>query len=353
MANFKLTTDLFNIIDKVTSDFVTNNISVITSVVTPLIAMALIMSIIVEGLRTVLSGNGEPIGELVGKFIRYAIVISIASAGGWYQKDLANVAMKTPDEFSKSLVVKTGQKAEPEKMASTIDTILDAGMKVSKKAFDDGGIWSGAQILNLVLGGVIATVVLFVCGLGAAFILMAKVLLALAVSFGPLAIFLLLWDATKGIFDKWLGHIITYSMIIILYAAIFGLLLTIFRSVIDSTSGANSIPIMNSIFSSVLLGVVIYFVMKQIPDLAASLGSGISAQFKRSSRGGGNNSNNNSNNNVTNNNTTINNVPGAGTAGGTAGSAAAGAAGGAAGVAAAAVKEVGSAMQGMAKGSRR
>lgn len=356
MADFKFTTDLFNGIDKITAEFVANNIAVITSVVTPVIAAGLVLAIIVEGMRTLTTGDGEPIGELVGKFVRYAIIISIASAGGWYQKELANVAMKTPDEFSKSLIIKKGSSSSTE-MASTIDTVLNSGLAVSKKAFDNGGIWSGEEILNVLLGVVIAGVVLVVCGLGAAFIIMAKVLLSLAVSFGPLAIFLLLWDGTKGIFDKWLGSVITYGLIIVLYAAVFGLLLTIFKQVVDSANGTSNMPVMNAIFTSVLLGIVIYFVMKQIPDMAANWGSGINAQFRRWVRP--NKGDNNKSPGPgpaptsTANNTGAGTGSGAGAAG-AAGSAAAGAAGGPAGAAAAAAaKEVGAGMQGMAKGSRR
>ena len=356
MADFSFTTDIFNIIDTVTTNFVSSNLSVITSVVTPVVATGLVISLMLSGLHTMATGDGEPLGELIGRFIRYAIVISIASAGGWYQTDLANTALKTPDEFSKALITQ-GSSTSSTQMASTIDTVLNTGLKISKEAIDNGGIFSSQEMLNFLLGVVIAAVVLAVCGFGAAFILMAKVLLALTVSFGPIAIFCMLWDGTKAIFDKWIGSVITFGLIIIIYSAIFGLLLTIFKQVIDSANGASSIPVMNVIFSSVLLGIIIYFVMKQIPDLAASWGGGINAQFRRWGRGGGAGSGGGPKSApAPQPQPKSESKPGEGSPGAGAGAgagAAAGAGGGAAGAAASAAAQVGSAMQGMAKGSRR
>lgn len=56
---------------------------------------------------------------------------------------------------------------------------------------------SSSGLAAYAIGGImmIATVVLG--GLGAGFVIMAKILLAVTLCFGPIAIFCLLWGATK------------------------------------------------------------------------------------------------------------------------------------------------------------
>ncbi|WP_407210723.1 type IV secretion system protein [Enterobacter cloacae] len=60
---------------------------------------------------------------------------------------------------------------------------------------------------------------------------MAKVLLAISLCLGPIAIFCLLWNPTKGIFAKWMGTVINYSLVIVLLALVFGLLMSLLQMI--------------------------------------------------------------------------------------------------------------------------
>ncbi|WP_459610286.1 type IV secretion system protein, partial [Enterobacter asburiae] len=66
------------------------------------------------------------------------------------------------------------------------------------------------------------------CGLGSAFVIMAKVLVAIRLCLGPIAIFCLLWNPRKGIFAKWMGAVINYSLGIVLLALVFWMLMSLF-----------------------------------------------------------------------------------------------------------------------------
>lgn len=352
---YNATTQIFQYMDQVSQEFVSSNLAIIINTVTPVVALALTMSLMIQGVYTMMNGDGEPLTDLVQKFFRYAVICSIASAGGLYQQQLANVALKTPDEFASVLIIDGASGSnQQDAMASTIDKALEDGIKTAQQAFDAADIWSGAGLASLFLAAGVLISTIMICGIGAALILMAKFLLAIAVCFGPVFIFCLLFEALQDLFTKWIGSIINFGLITILLAAVFGLLMKFYsKAIAAAASATGDSPILVPIVTCGLLTVVSWFVLKQIPDLASSWGSGVAAAFKRgmSRKAGGGGGGGGG----------AGNAGGGGSpggkavdpsAGGGAGGGAAGAAGGAAGAAGAAASAATSGMRGMARGSR-
>jgi len=349
---YNATSQIFAYMDVVSKEFVASNLSVIIATITPLVSIALTMALTLEGAFKLWTGDGEPLTDLLKKFAFWGIILSIATAGGWYQKSLADVALKTPDEFAQILIVDKvkGGNAQNQ-VASTIDKALENGMKTAKKAFDNAGVTSGAGLASLILAAAVLLSTVLVCGIGAALILFAKFMMAIAVCFGPIFIMCLLFDSTRELFTKWIGSVINFALITILLSATFGLLMKFYgKAVASAADPAKDAPILVPIITCGVLTVVTWFVLKKIPELAASWGSGVTVAFQRGrplpgnqrggSGGGGAGSR----------------APGAGSgaaSGAAAGAASQAAAGAAAGPAGAAASAVGSAMQGMARGSRR
>lgn len=281
MATFDATTQIFNYMDTVVSGFVAANLSNVISYAAPIVALGLTMALMIEGLFLIGKPNGEPLSSLVNRFVRYAIVISFASAGGWYQTSLANVAMKAPDEFASVFIIngQSGANAESN-IASTIDKAMDDGLTVAKKAFENAGVFSGPGLASLMLGITVLIVTALMCGIGAGMILMAKVMLGIVVCFGPIFIFLLLFDSTKALFTKWIGSVINYGLVTVLLSAVFGLLMYFFKAAIAAAASANpDSPIMVAIVTCLLLCVISYFVLKEVPHMASSWGQGVSADI--------------------------------------------------------------------------
>ena len=96
---FSFTTDIFNYMDTVTKEFVASNLGIVISTISPVIGLALICKLTLDGLFTLARPHGEPLSSLIKKFIVWSMIISFASAGGLYQTQLADAAMKIPDEF--------------------------------------------------------------------------------------------------------------------------------------------------------------------------------------------------------------------------------------------------------------
>lgn len=341
---YNVTSQIFDYMDTVVAEFVASNLSVIIQTVTPLIGVALTMALMIRGVMGIVAPGEEPLTDLLQRFLGYALIISFASAGGWYQTEIANVALKTPDEFASVLIVNGESGGQTEKISSTIDKAIDKTLDTAKTAFENAGFTSGAGIASAFLGCMVLLTSAFVCGVGAGLILMAKFLLGITVCFGPIFIYCLLFDATKELFTKWIGSIINFSLVTILLAAVFGLMIKFYAAAIQAASSGDT-PILVPVFTASLLAVVSWFVLKNIPDMASSWGQGISSQFKQGRQrqvggGGGGGKENNGGGGGGGN-------AGGGAAGGAANAAAA-AAGGPAGAAAAAAGAAG----GKARGSR-
>lgn len=286
MATYNGTSQIFTYMDTVVSQFVSTNLSNVVSIAAPMVALGLTMALMIEGLFLMGRPNGEPLSSLVNRFMRYAIVISIASAGGWYQTKLANMAMRIPDELASVFVINGQSGANSQaKISNSIDQAMDNGLNVARKAFEGAGVMSGPNLANLILGVTVLFVTAIMCGIGAGLILMSKVMLGITVCFGPVFIFLLLFESTKTLFTKWMGSVINYGLVTALFSAVFGLLLYFFKAAVSAASADNpDAPIMVAIATCVMLLVITWFMLKEIPHMASSWGQGVAADIFRHMR---------------------------------------------------------------------
>ena len=268
-------TQIFSSIDNVTTEFVATNLSNVIAFVTPWIALGLTIALMAEGVSIMARPNGDPLAGLVTKFIRYAVIISIASAGGLYQTQIASTALSLPDKFANVLVLNGSSNQSDHQTASVIDNALDDGMKTAKRAFEAGG-WSSWS--PYFLGAAVLVVTVLMCALGAGLILMAKFMLAITVCFGPIFIFALLFRGTEALFGKWMGSLINYMLLTVLLAAVFGLMMSFFAKTISvAAHGSGEYSLLPLTISTALISAVSWFVMKAVPGIASSWGAGITA----------------------------------------------------------------------------
>lgn len=281
MATFNATSQIFSYMDTVVSQFVAANLGRIVTAVTPVVALGLTMSLMLEGLFILARPGNEPLTGLVERFVKYALIISIAGAGGWFQTSLADVAMKTPDEFASIFIINGASGSDQQnQIASVIDKAIDDGLNVAKTAFENASVMSGPGIASGFLGIAVIVCTVIMCGMGAGLIIMAKFMLGIAICFGPVFIFCLLFKGTSDLFSRWVGTVINYGLVTVLVAAVFGLLMHFYSSAIAAAAAPNaSSPILVSIMVCGLLTVVSYFVMKEVPHMATNWGNGVAADI--------------------------------------------------------------------------
>lgn len=287
---FTLVSDLYSIIDQVATEYAIENISNILAIVTPLVALGLVISLMIQGLFILATpGNGEPLSDLIKRFIRYAAIIGIAGAGGLYQTDLAHMALSLPDELSSQLYM-GGSGVSSDSMGSVIDSAATKGGVLAQEAFDNVGL-SGEGFASLYIGVHVLVSTFVLCGIGSAFILMAKLMLAIIVAFGPLFIFALMFDGTKQLFTPWIGALLNYVLVAVLVTSIFSIMNTFYEQVLTGALSDDDVSLISTVLSSGIIVIVTVFLLFKIPSLTSSLTSGIAATFDgyrgRGMKGGG------------------------------------------------------------------
>jgi len=289
MAGYTFTSDIFKYMDTVAQQFVADNLSNIISAVTPVIGLGLTISLIIEGVFSLAKPDGEPLNELFSRFAKWGIIISIASAGGMYQSTLANVALKTPDEFAGVLLINGSKGTQQSSIGSTIDKAIDDGLTIAEKAFKNAGVMTGEGIAFFVLGVTVLLSTTILCGLGAGFIIMAKLMLAIVVCFGPVFIFLLCFQSLKDLFGKWIASVINYGLVTVLMAMVFGLMMKFYQGVMNTMVAADPQGgIFTAVITCALLAVVSVIVMWTVPEIAQSWGNGVTTNIVEKYRDMGN-----------------------------------------------------------------
>lgn len=267
--------DLYSKIDQVATEFAIENMSNILEVATPIVGLALVLSLMIQGLYAMAQPGSEPLSGLLLRFFRYAMVISFAGAGGFFQADLASMALNLPDQLSSNIFM-DGQSASADSMGAVIDQAIEAGADLAKQSFENIGL-SGEGFASLVISVHIVACTFILCGVGAAFILMAKVLLAITVAFGPVFIFCLLFDNTKQLFTPWVGSLINYILTVVLVSSVFNLMVTFYNNLITNASTNDNVSFVSLILSSGIMLVVTLLIVFKIPSIASSWSSGITA----------------------------------------------------------------------------
>lgn len=266
---FTLVADIFAKVDGAITSMVSANVATIISDVTPLIATCLTIKLMVQGMYSAFNpGAGDSLSSLIKEYLSIALILSFATAGGWYQQELVNVALHLPDDFAGILSApnKVGASGVP----AIIDSGIEKGIKIVNTAWEAADVFSSSGLAAYAIGGImmIATVVLG--GLGAGFVIMAKILLAVTLCFGPIAIFCLLWGATKNIFARWLASVINYGLVVVILALVFGFIMQMFDNLLSSMNSDAAYSSITGSISALLLTVISVFVLFQIPQIAAT-----------------------------------------------------------------------------------
>ncbi|SEF11265.1 type IV secretion system protein VirB6 [Burkholderia sp. WP9] len=274
-------TQIFTYMDAVTTQIVAANVSRIIGWAAPLAALGLVIMLTVDGLAIMLRPTGEPLSQLVEKFIKYFAIVAIAGAGGLYATTLASTAMHLPDELG-SVLLLNGSTASGSSsaIASMIDSAMDHSLTVMRTLFDQAGITSERGLVALVLGIVVIISTLLICGIGAISILLAKFLLAITVCFGPFFILLLIVPPLVSFFGNWLGSVLNYILLIAMTAMSFGIFMHFFDNAISAAANPNpNSGALMAIITAGIITVMAVVLLKSLPDLAARWTNGVSTKL--------------------------------------------------------------------------
>lgn len=264
---------LFGIIDNVTVDFAIKYSAAIIANVVPVLSVALTLSFILYAILIIYGVVDTPLLAFLKKSSIIAIIFSIGSAGGLYQTKFADAIIKTPDEFATALVSQSNKTKLP--AANLIDSVASIGFGKAGDALEEASVLTG-DIAPVFFAAIIFLATVILVGIGGAFILVAKVSLALIVSFGPLFIFFLMFKSTAQRFEAWAGQVLNYGLLVVMVSAVFGLFMGLFNGYMSSFD-LESQNAMYALGGCLLISFIGVIVLLKLPEIAAALGGGIAA----------------------------------------------------------------------------
>jgi type IV secretion system protein VirB6 len=276
---FDAATQIFTYIDDVTKDIVVTNVSNLIGWAAPLAGIGLTIVFMVDGLAALLRPDGDPLANLFERFFKSYAIVAIAGAGGFYQTQLAATLLHLPDELATKLLLHGASATSDNAVAAMIDSAMDHSITTLRVIFDRSGVMTGGGIADLVLAIVLVVATVVICGTGVISIALAKFLLILTVSFGPLFILMLLIPPLASFFGNWLGSVLNYIVLIAITAMAFGIVMHLYDKAVAAAANPN-VPVIGPILTAGLVTVVGVGLFKVLPGLAASWTRGVSTKLR-------------------------------------------------------------------------
>ena len=240
-------------------------------VATPL-RVALILYVALTGLLLLRGGSAEPGGVIVARLLRAAAVVWLLTGSGNYQQWIHNLFFQAlPASLTQALT--SGGIGEVD--ASSFDRVWLACWRAGLEVWRASGYTEiGKQFCVILfwLAGILSTVFCF------AIWLVSRVVLALYIAIGPLLVGLALFAATRSVFERWIGSLISCVILQVTTVVLLFIILAVLQRVVGTVGRMPSSESM-SMIQVLLAGMIFFgvsaFVALQLPGIATSLAGGL------------------------------------------------------------------------------
>jgi len=267
--------DTFTNVNDALNTYVSDVASNIIGAITPTATTLLLIYVMLWGWVMMRGMITEPVTDGINRIVRLCLIVGVALNVGRYNQYLSDFLWNTPDAMA-------GYIASGFSDGTTNMQYLD---NLWSKIYDIGdAFWQKANAADSLIpdmGMIVIALLIWVAGAAAtayaAFLLvLSKIALAIILGIGPIFVLLIMFEPTKRFFDVWIGQALNYVFLVILTAASIKLMLAILQKylVAFSDSGVLSDPSISQAFPAIILSVISFLVMMQLPSIASALGGG-------------------------------------------------------------------------------
>lgn len=190
--------------------------------------------------------------------IRYVMVLSVATS--WSQfEPIYDIVTNVPGNIGAALLTAT---SAPD-LNTALDQMVTEIFNFSDRANEESG-WLGISltaVVLIVLGALMACVAILVSAL-------AKVGLAMSISFAPVFIACLLFSATRSLFESWTRFTIGFALIPLVLAGVMGAVIGVGQGLISGVQNASE---MSQAAGFIIVIFAAIFMMFNIPSLVTGL----------------------------------------------------------------------------------
>ena len=244
----------------------------LTFVAAPL-KVALVLYIALTGILIMRGEANEAGSALLGRFLKMGLVVWVLTGSGIYQQYVYDFFFTTlPQGLSQALTSSGGTSAID---ADSFDQVWIKAWRAGLEVWRTLG-WQDIpeKIVVVVfwIASIISTVFAF------AIWLISRVLLALYIALGPLLIGLVLFPATRSIFERWIGSLISCVILQITTIVLLYIVLAVEQRVVGQVvvmGAAEPMAMIQVLLAGVIFFAVAAYVAFQLPGVASSLAGGL------------------------------------------------------------------------------
>jgi type IV secretion system protein VirB6 len=248
--------------------------SMLAAVATPLMACVTLW-VIVQGIL-VMRGDMDPRGGIT-RIIKVALIIGILTSSGLYTNYVQTLFITTiPNWFATAA---NGAQTTITTTPAVFDNMWSVTENVVEKIGAQIAIYDIIDAVSLSLIEICMMILLIVTF---AIYEFSIIITGIMVAIGPVLIVGYLFEATKGVADRWVGKLITYSLLTLLINVTLAVVLqgekAYMRVILaQQASGVTAVPIeIKLLIELAMFFAMGAFIIISLPAIAATLGGGLS-----------------------------------------------------------------------------
>ncbi|CAA9891713.1 conserved membrane hypothetical protein [Candidatus Methylobacter favarea] len=239
----------------------------IASSIAPVAVTFATMYVMVWGYLHLRGAIEEPIMDGAKRIIQLAVIFAVAIDLWEYNAVFIDFFVSTPAALSNAII--GGNVA-----ITAVDNIWKDGSTVAESLMTQGGIMNG-NFDFYIAGFAVYLFVGAICIWIAYLYYLSLVAVGLLLAVGPLPILGLMFATTKRFFEAWIAQLATYALLIIIASVAAKILLGMLNTYATTAAALGAgITVAESIQLCLVSGFIL-IIMRQVPTIAASLGSGV------------------------------------------------------------------------------
>lgn len=264
-------TDVFNTIDSTIQTTILGNTSNIISLITPVLLSAFTVYVILVTWSYFGTTLEQTMFDLLKRILAWGVIISFSLNIGAYNANVVPLVLGLGEGLANAF---SGGAADASALDSLVNLLFEMVTKNSEAADQVSGIEGISEKLATFFYNLIVIIIFCVfLIIAAAYIVLAKVFLAIIVVLGPIFISLALFPATRQFFSAWVNQAVNYN----LYFLLINVVGAIFLTYINTTFNQDSLLTDSGLIHLVLILLFFAIILLKLPEMASGLAGGIAA----------------------------------------------------------------------------
>ena len=263
-------TNVFNNIESTINSVIVGKTANMIAIISPVLLAAFVVYVIFVTWSYFGASIEQSMFDLLKRILAWGVIISFALNLGTYNNTVVPMVLGLGEGLAAAF---SGAPANATALDSLVNLLSDM-LKANNDVYASLPMTEvGAKIRIIVTNFVVLICFALFLIIAAAYIILAKVFLAILVVLGPIFIALALFPATRQFFSSWLNQVINYNLYFLLINVVGAIFITYINDTFDPTTLLTD----GGVLHLVLVLLFFAIILLKLPELSSGLAGGIAA----------------------------------------------------------------------------